>query len=196
MKKYRISTTISEGHWELLKKHIARFGTQQKVLELAIEKLEGDSKKDTALSPEEEIWMRIGKEIRSACTIQRDLLKILIDAANLDEWLPEYIASQKPMVYVIEFYYQRPLKKCSLKEIVEGITINCRASNWFDKVNYIENGDHYLMAISHSLNLKSSKVMMYGLENLFNTYGVKTESEISGRSIFIKIYKSINSVEK
>jgi len=40
MKKHRINTTISQEHYKLLKKHVEKHGTQQKVLEIAIEGLE------------------------------------------------------------------------------------------------------------------------------------------------------------
>ncbi len=188
MSKYRVSTTISAKHWELLKKHTAKFATQQKVLEAALESLENHSKQNNALTPEKEIWMRLGTEAKSACSIQRDFLKLLIENANFD-WLPAYLASQKPMEYVLESYYQRSLKKCSLREIMDGIILNFRASNWFDTVDYVENDDHYSFAISHSLTLKSSELMLPSLESLFKTYGVRTESEISERGIFMKIYK-------
>ncbi len=37
MKKYRVNTTISQRHHEILKKHTEEHGTQQRVLEYALE---------------------------------------------------------------------------------------------------------------------------------------------------------------
>ncbi len=38
--KHRVNTTISEKHWEILKKHTGKFETQQKVLESALQSFE------------------------------------------------------------------------------------------------------------------------------------------------------------
>ena len=53
LKTHRISTTISQKHWELLKKHTEKFETQQKVLEHALESLENSSKQNPELTREE-----------------------------------------------------------------------------------------------------------------------------------------------
>jgi hypothetical protein len=85
MNKRRVCTTISAKHWELLKKYTAKYETQQKVLELALESLENNSKHITALSQEEEHWMRIGREAKSvACLIQKDGLKELLKTADIE----------------------------------------------------------------------------------------------------------------
>jgi hypothetical protein len=57
MKKYRINTTISLKHHEILKRHAEKFGTQQSVLEHALESLENNlNHPSTELSPEAETW--------------------------------------------------------------------------------------------------------------------------------------------
>ncbi len=43
MKKYRVNTTISQKHHELLKEFVGKYGTQQKVLEHALESLKNNS---------------------------------------------------------------------------------------------------------------------------------------------------------
>lgn len=188
MKKRRISTTISPKHWELLKKHTAEFETQQKVIEYALERLENGAK-HYPISKEEEFWRRVGREPMSACLIQKDGLKMLIETADMDRFM-EYAANQKPEEYLIEYYYQKSLKECSLKEIMDGIVIIARMSRWLETINYTDDGDHYTLKITHNLGIKNSKMFKIMNESVFKTYGAKTESEISERSLFTKIYKN------
>jgi hypothetical protein len=47
--------------------------------------------------------------------------------------------------YVIEFFYQKPLKECSLKEILDGLVFNAKICHLFDAVNYTDDGDHYTL---------------------------------------------------
>jgi hypothetical protein len=70
LKTHRISTTISQKNWELLKKHTKKFETQQKVLELALEGLENSSKQNVTLTEEEKLWMRL-KWAKSVCILEK-----------------------------------------------------------------------------------------------------------------------------
>lgn len=189
MKKYRISTTISPKYWALLKKHAEDLESQQKVLELALECYDNRSKHIPKLSPEEELWLRIGREVKSACLIQKDALKELLESADIARF-GEYIAHEKPVEYVIEYFYQKPLKECSLKEIIDGIVLNTKVSNWFETINYTDDGDHYTLKFTHNLGLNGSKIHKILSESVFNTYGVKIESKVSERSLFMKIFKN------
>ncbi|HEY9205498.1 MAG TPA: hypothetical protein VIO58_06210 [Candidatus Methanoperedens sp.] len=187
MNRRRVCTTISAKHWELLKKYTEKFETQQKVLEAALESLEKNSNRNHKLSLEEQFWMRT-RELKSICLIQLDGLKTTMKAPAFEKAF-ELLAERKHMQHIIEYYYQKPLKDCNLKEIVDGLVIYARLSNWFDSVNYTDDGDHYTLQIYHSLGLGGSKFNRTFIENLFKTYGVKTESYISNRSNLIKIYK-------
>jgi hypothetical protein len=73
LKNHRISTTISQKHWELLKKHAEKFETQQKAIETALESLERISKQIPALTSEEKYWMRL-KKIKSLVIIEKKCL--------------------------------------------------------------------------------------------------------------------------
>lgn len=190
LKKHRISTTISTKHWELLKKHAAKLETQQIVLELALESLENNSKHNPVQSPEEELWMRIGREVKTACLVQKEGLKELIETADIER-VREYATHQKPIEYTIEYFYQKPLKECSLKEVIDGIVVNLKISNWLDTINYTDDGDHYTLKITHSLGLNNSKIFKIVNESVFKTYGVKAESNISEKSVFMKIFKNL-----
>jgi hypothetical protein len=50
----------------MLKRLTEKYDTQQKVLELALESLDNNSRRMPILSPEEELWMLCGK-VDSAC---------------------------------------------------------------------------------------------------------------------------------
>lgn len=189
MKKYRISTTISLKHWALLKKHMEKYETQQKVLEHALECLQNSSKHSPILYSEEELWMQIGREAKAACIFQIDALKILIETVNIERFA-EYIAQERPVQYELEFYYQKPLKECSLKDILDGIVINAKLSRMYDTINYTDDGDYYTLKITHNLGINNSKMLKIMYDSIFNSYGCKTESNISERSYFAKIYKT------
>lgn len=191
MIKHRVCTTISEKHWKILEKHTEKFETQQKVLELALESLENNSKHSTAVSQEEEHWMRIGREAKSvACLIQRDGLKELLKTVDIER-MKELVTNQKPIEASIEYFGQKHLQECSLKEVIDGVVICAKISNWFDAINYTDDDDHYTLKITHSMGLNNSEVSKILFESVFKTYGVKTESKISERSIFVKIYKNL-----
>jgi hypothetical protein len=185
-RKNRVSTTVSSKHWALLHKHAEKLGTQQKALEFALDNLEKESKPVINLSPEEKTWMRIG-ELRSMCPVQREFLKLLIETADVERF-KTYANKQKPLDYILEFFYQKPLKECSLKEALDGLVLNAKIGNWFDTANYTNDGDHYTLKLTHQLGINNSKINELMIEEVFKTYGAKVESTISERSIFIKIF--------
>lgn len=188
-RKNRVSTTVSSKHWALLNKYAEKLGTQQKALELALEGLENDSKPVSKLSPDEEMWMRIG-ELKMACLIQKECLKLLLETAD-PELFKAYEHDQKPLEYVLEFFYQKPLKECSLKEIMDGLVLNARTGHWFDTVNCTDDGDHYTFKLTHELGINNSITSGMMIEGVFRTYGAKTESTLSERSIFIRVFKNV-----
>jgi len=192
LNKRRICTTISQKHWEILKRHVDKFETQQKALEFALESLDNGSKQSPALTREEKweerYWICL-KSTKLACFIQKDGLKILLETGNIN-LLNEHVAKYKPMEYNIEYYLQKPLKELSLKEVVDGLAIIAKMSNWFDTFEDKENGDHYQLIITHSLGLNNSILNKEMFESVFKTYGVKVESTISEKMIFMKIFKN------
>lgn len=188
LKTHRISTTISQKHWELLQKNTKELGTQQKVLEFALESLENSSKQIPELSREERVWLA-QKSMKTICSVLKDTLKVLLETANI-EMFNEYLNKYKPLEYAMEYYFQKPLKEISLKDLLDGVIIMGNMSNWFDTIDYTDDGNHYTLLITHSLGLNNSKLNRMGLESLFETYGVKAESKISEKTIFMKIYKN------
>ncbi|MCO5381636.1 MAG: hypothetical protein NHB15_05640 [Methanosarcina barkeri] len=187
MKNHRISTTLSEKHWNLLKKYSEEFKTQQKTLEYALECLENSSQKSLTLTLEEKYWMRI-KGIKSLIAIEKTAFKLLIETANI-ELLNELFIRDKIIEYTIEFYFQKSIKECSLKEVIEGLVINLKITNWVDTADFIDGGNHYKLILINSLGFTFSKLVTTLIENVFETYGVMAESIVSIKTIFIKIFK-------
>jgi hypothetical protein len=187
MNKYRINTTISKKHWDLLKKYAHTYETQQKVLEQALENLDARQNEKPPLSPEQDLVVRF-LEAKAGCLIEKDGLKMLLDNCDPDNF-HGYIDYYKPMEYAIEYYYQKPLKECQLEEVIEGIAMNARMLHWFDTVVYTDDGDHYMLKITHPLGVNATNLFRTMIESVFATYGVPTVSTISGKTFFLKIFK-------
>jgi hypothetical protein len=188
MKKYRINTTISAKHYALLKKYVEKYDSQQSVLEHALESLENNPDRSTKLLPEEELWISHAG-IKTSCMVQKDCLKWLMNTADMKQ-LQEIMKDQKPIEFAIEFNLQKPLKECSLVEVIDGMVITSKMSHWFDTVDYSDDGDHYTLKITHSLGLNNSKMLELLDGSVFKTYGTKTECTISEKTLFMKIFKN------
>lgn len=187
MKKHQIHTTLSSKHMEILKNNAERYGSQQKVLELALERFEKGPGPDPSLTPEEELWMSFSRN-GMACFIQKDGLKFLLETANFDVF-EEIVAKSKPIEYQIESYYNKPLKDCSLPEVIEGMVINARMSHWFDVVDYRDEGDYYSIKWAHCLGINGSIMTKILPESVCKTYGSKFSTTISEKTVFMKVYK-------
>lgn len=190
MKKLcRLCTTISIKHWELLKKHKEKYGTQQKVLELALENLEKNEKQSPMLSLEDQLWIRMCKELKMICYLHKDLFFELVKTADFERFA-EKIIKLKLSEYQVVWYYQKPLKECSLKEVIDGIVITTKMGNWLDTINYTDDDHYYSLKVTHSGgSMNYSKGFKIFFESLFRAYGVKTQSEISENSLFMKVFK-------
>jgi hypothetical protein len=189
LKTNRISTTISQKHKAILNKHTEKHHTQQKVLEIALESLEKNSGQEHVMAPEEELWVRIGGKIKTIGLIQKGGLKFLISTANIDGFA-EFVNKEKPMEYTIEYYHQKSLKECSLKEVIDALIISSKVSCMVDFIEYKEDKDHYMIKMNHNMGLNNSKMLKIMSESLFKSYGTKAEIQFSERSVFTKVYKN------
>jgi len=95
------------------------------------------------------------------------------------ERFKEHVTQNRPIECVIELFLQKSLKECSLKEVVDGLTIVFRTSHMFDTINYKDNGDYYMLVLTHGLGLNNSKLNLTTLESVFVAYGAYVESIIS-----------------
>lgn len=189
MEKHRINTTISAKHWEILKRHAAKYESQQKTIELALESLEDKSEQIPGLSSNEQLWMSIGRDMSSSISlVHKSFFDELIETADCERMFKIY-AKLRPAEYLVVWYYKKPLKKCSLEEVIEGIILTTRMGNWFNTMNHKDNFNHYTIEINHELKMKGSILFTKFFEDLFEAYGVKTESEISETGFFIKVFK-------
>lgn len=190
MKKLcRLCTTISIKHWELLKKHKEKYGTQQKVIELALENLEKNEIQSPMLSLEDQLRIRMCKELKMICHLHKDLFFELLKTADFER-IAETMIKLKLSEYQVVWYYQKPLKECSLKEVIDGIVITTKMGNWLDTINYTDDDHYYSLKVTHSGgSMNYSKGFKIFFESLFRAYGVKTQSEISENSLFMKVFK-------
>jgi len=188
LKTQRISTTISQKHLQLLKKYEEKYETQRKVLELALENLENGSNQSPVLTPEDNLWMRLKKE-KYVCVLEKNAFRILLENANVEP-LQEYFIQHRIIELSIELFFQRPMKELSIKEVIDGIVSTGKLVNWLDTVDYIEDGSHYTLVMTHSFCPNVSKLLVIAFESMFETYGVKAEITNSSVTIFIKIFKN------
>lgn len=189
MKKYHVHTVLSSRHRELLDKFKEKYVTHQRVIEQALDCLEKSSKNTPSLLEQDDLRLKLAYESGILCLMQKETLKILIETADIDRF-KAHTADQKPAESVIEYYYQKPLNECSLKEVMDGLVAVGKYANWFDEISYVDNNDHYLMKIYHSMGIINSKIFQIFFESLFKTYGAKAEIKISDRSLFIKVLKN------
>ncbi len=84
-------------------------------------------------------------------------LRKLIDTADCERILKIY-AKLRPAEFLIVWYYKKPLKKCSLNEVIEGIIFTTRMGNWFDTINHKDNGNYYSLEVNHVLKMKGSRL--------------------------------------
>ena len=189
MKKHRLNTTISARHWELLKKYANKFETQQKALESALESLDNNSKQIHTLSPEDELLLRAVKDMKTTIPIPKDLYKVLLKSMYIERIEAE-LKDVNSGKYFTTWYYQKPLKKCSLEEILNSIVLFFKSGNIADSVDYIDKYDYYSLRFIHSLKLNHSKLLKIMIEALFEEYGARIESEIADDGIFMKIFKN------
>jgi len=194
MNKHRICTTISEKHWELLKKFKAKYETQQKTIEFALENLVNDQKKSHAISHEEQIWQHVLQH-NAICLMHKEVILELIRTADFEQ-IKKLMAAKKTAEHLLTLYYQKPLKKCSLMEVLDGVILLFKAENLTDSILYTDDGDFYTLKIVHSLNENSSRMFNVFVESMFEDYGLKTESEVSEKSLFMKIYKDQKIIVK
>jgi hypothetical protein len=150
------------------------YETQGKVLEHALESLETE-RQDKKEPPRP-------MNDQSAGPIQKYALMMLLDTLDLDK-SAEYIARVKPTVYALEYIYQKPLKECSMKEVVDGLALTARALNWYDRVDVAEERDHYTLRITHSLSPNASQIIRMVDETVLDTYGADVESLVSDNSV-------------
>ncbi len=171
-----------------MERYVTKFGTQENVLESALENLENSSKQSKVnLTPEDKAWMRLKKE-NTICIIDKIAFKILIENANTEP-LHNYFIQNRVLESRIELVVQKPIMELNLEELVIGIVTACKLVQWMDTVNYSENDIHYSLMLSHSLGPEISKTISESYQNMFKTYGIKAEITNSTKNIFAKIYK-------
>jgi hypothetical protein len=178
-------------HYELLKLQMEKHETQQKVIERALESLEKSTELSPTLSKEEELWIRWTRDIKNGLIVmQKDIGILFMETVDIERF-KKYIGKQKSLEFAFEYYYQKPLKECSLQEIIDGMVLTIRFQGGYDSLNCIEYSDHFSINVTHSMGLNVSKIIVIMHESLLKSYGAKFDVHYSERHIFFKINKSL-----
>ena len=188
MSQHRLSTTVSSKHWAILNKYAEKYGTQQKALEYALDNIETSLQPLLMLTPEQQLMLRLLSDNSFRAIPSGGFLWLLATADF--SMLEKLVEEQKPMEYTLEFVYQRPLKDCSLIEVLDGLVLVSNTSKWWDTFDYSDNGDYYMLKIYHSMAINGSRLSQMFLDSLFITVGVKFESTMSEMTVFYKVYKN------
>lgn len=188
MKKRRISTTISTKHWDILKKHSEKHESQQKALELAIESLENNSIKTNSLLLEQEQVHPMFKEKQFLCHINRDQLRLFFEKMDVGAVIKEFKKEKYSVNFTI-MQCQKPLKNCSLKEVIDAAVYLINYSNTAESIEYTDEGTHYFLKIFHNMSMNYSTATRALIETVFEAFGARIESEIYENSLFVMIYK-------
>lgn len=186
--KRRVTTTISEKHYDILKKHAKKYETQQKVLETALDLLEHGAFLNPVPTPLDEMWSRLGRDLKSSTVLlNKPLFEELARSAQ-EEKIHELLSITKPAEVIVNWYYQKPLKNCNLQEVMAGICLAMETGNWFNAITCLEYDTFFDLNINHSLSLKGSRIFTQYLEDLFEAYGVRVENKISDVNIHMRIF--------
>lgn len=188
MRKYRVGTTISKKHHELLLKHVETFGTQQKVLEHALESLANEKDHVTELTREEELWHRMYSIKDMFTLITSEYAKILFDTVNMEQ-LKEYIEEEKPMEFLIEWYYNKPLHELNLHELIDGIILTVKIHTPLVVATYGEHREYYSIDLKNNISSIYSNTLLIMYESVFRSYGIESKSQYRGRSTYFEIQK-------
>lgn len=188
MRKYRVGTTISKKHHELLLKHVETFGTQQKVLEHALESLENEKGKPPELTREEELWHRMYLIKDMFTVITSEYAKILFETADMEQ-LKEYTKEEKPMEFLIEWYYNKPFHELSLREVIDGIILTAKMHTSLIVANFEEHDEYYSIDLKNNISSIYSNTILIMYESVFKSYGIEPKCQFRGRSTYFKIEK-------
>jgi len=129
------------------------------------------------------------KRAKSLVIIEKNAFKSLIETADI-ELLSKLFIRDKTIEYTIELYFRKSLEECSLQEIVNGLVINLKITNWLDTIDHTDCGSCYKLIITHDLGFTFAKLLTIWIENMFKTHGINVESIHSTKTIFINIFKN------
>lgn len=185
MKNYRLNTTISLKHHDILKKYMEKYGTQRSVLEHA---LENNSEEALKYTKEEKIWMKMYQIKDLLGVLPKDLTRNLFNKADLEK-IEDYVKEEIPVEFFIEWIYNKPFKECTLLELIEGIILNIKMQCYAETVNFKDEGEYFTINIFHDLGVNGSKILLIMNEHILDNYGANFISEFSERNVFFKIFK-------
>jgi hypothetical protein len=170
MRKRRLSTTISHEHWEILQKNLKKYGSQSKVLEAALERLDND-----ALFRLDEIQRKRVDLLNfpGAVLINRRCIKHTLEG----RW--ERIVEEGLFEFGILVTSGKLTDRFTFHELVASFCYLLRLLNLFEEIAYEEAGDTCTVKLWHHEGKTYSKYFAYLHELFFRRQGIECKTEIS-----------------
>lgn len=135
----RINTIVSDKHWNLLSELQPEFGSQRKILEMAIEELY--TTRRVLLTPEEKLHEDLSRTSK-ACLFHTDVADALVRGK------PEEILARGLPEYFMTYVLKKPFEKCEVDEVVRAFVLLLRAVRIFTKVDHEFDGVKRIHAVS------------------------------------------------
>jgi hypothetical protein len=180
MTKRRIHTTINEGAWKIIEKHLSEYGKLNLLIEEALSLLDRERERDIS-------------DIEC-------LLIDIMDEANLVAFNAktiEYVVSgeiekalcENELEMVMRRLYRKPISEISLMEAVEGIKTCLLATRKASKVSVKKGEERVYLLVTSNLGENTDTLLCEALRRFFEkNYSVNARFEVfpQGYSIILE----------
>jgi len=175
MKKHRISTTISERHWGMLERNLEEYGSQQKVLEAALDALEGEG----ALSRLDPIQRQRVEvlDFPSLAMFPRRTIKHALEG----RW--NRIAEERIYELGLLVTAGRLADDMAFPELVKSFCGLLKTLNLFEDVHREDRGSTCTLKLLHSEGKTYSERFAYLNEEFFKERGIDYQTAIADNYI-------------
>ena len=95
------------------------------------------------------------------------------------EKFQDYIKKETPTEFALEWFYHKPLKECSLQELIDALLLKIKVQGGFDTLNCSEDDKCYSIDMTHNMGINCSLMNVIMYESLFKSYGARFESDYS-----------------
>ncbi len=175
MKKRRISTTISKKHWAILKEKLEKYGSQQKVLEAALDVLDGEGT-ISKLNPIQRQRMEV-LDFPSLAMFPRRTIKHTLEG----HW--NRIAEEKVYELGLLVTTGRHVDDMGFLELLESFCDLLRTLNFFEDVQIEDKGGTCTIKLLHSEGKVYSDHFAYLNEEFFKEQGMECKTVIADNYI-------------
>ena len=164
MRKHRLSTTISRKHFDILDRNVEQYGSQQKVLEAALELLE-DGGKFYKLNEVQRKRVDL-LDVPGAIILNRRSVKHTIEG----KW--DKIAGERMYEFGILVLSGKSVDNMDFQGLINIFHKLLRVLNLFEKITLESKGGVYNMKILHNEGKTYSEHFAYLNEEFFKEMGI------------------------